>query len=108
MLYTRTKGEAERDLTALEFPHLFIYRPGLLQCDRVESRPTERVARFFAPVMNMLSGGRAAIPVETVAKAMVLDAMETAIADTRNEPSVAVKIISNQAMVDTIKISEVS
>lgn len=58
--------------------------------------------------MNFLSGGRAAIPVETVAKAMVLDAMETAIGETRGEPNVAVKIVSNQAMVDTIKISQVS
>lgn len=33
-LYPRTKGEVEEKVTQLGFEKLFIYRPGLLLCDR--------------------------------------------------------------------------
>lgn len=33
-LYPRTKGEAEESVMNLEFERLFIYRPGILLCDR--------------------------------------------------------------------------
>lgn len=107
-LYSRTKGETETDLTALEFPHLFIYRPGLLQCNRAESRPLERMAGWLAPIMNFCSGGRAAIPVETVAKVMVQDTMDTAITEARKEHTVELKTISNKAMIDSARLLGVS
>lgn len=43
-LYLRVKGEAERDLAALGFPRLLIFRPGLLRGPRAEFRPAERFA----------------------------------------------------------------
>ena len=36
----------------IEFDQLFIYKPGLLQCDREESRPLEFVARKVSTVLD--------------------------------------------------------
>lgn len=105
-LYLRTKGETENDLAALDLPHLSIFRPGYLKCARVESRPMERIIGWFMPFSNFLTGERSAIPTETVAKCMILDAMETACADAKGEPPSAVKIIDNKAMIDSVKLSE--
>lgn len=106
-LYPRIKGETEADLITVDLPHLAIFRPGLLECSRTESRPMERVAGWLAPLMNLVSGGRAAIPTATVARAMLLDAMETTAAYKRGEPRVAVKILGNKAMVDSVKLADI-
>lgn len=66
----------------------------------------ERIAGWFAPLLNVLTGGRAAIPTETVARAMIIDAMEGAVADAKREPRVAVKIVGNKAMVDSVKLAD--
>merc|ERR1712179_365484 len=51
-LYPKTKGQIQKGLSDLKFGLLSIYQPGLLLCDRSESRPGEAVARFFG---NMIS-----------------------------------------------------
>lgn len=105
-LYARTKGQTEADMTALDLPQLAIFRPGLLLCARTESRPLERAASWLAPLMNFVSGERAAIATATVARAMLLDVMETATAARRGEPSVAIKVLDNKAMVNLVKLAD--
>ena len=53
--YNRVKGEVERDLTAMNFPTLLIFRPSLLLGNRNENRLGERLAegamRLFSPLI---------------------------------------------------------
>lgn len=57
--YMRVKGEMERELTALGFPRLLIFRPGLLRGPRAEFRFGERLALATAPLWELfLQGGR--------------------------------------------------
>lgn len=53
--YNRVKGEVERDLSALNFPTLLIFRPSLLLGDRSENRLGERLAegamRLLSPLI---------------------------------------------------------
>jgi uncharacterized protein YbjT (DUF2867 family) len=55
VFYSRTKGELERDLTALGFPSLTIVRPGLIGGERAESRPAEqlgvKVSEWLRPLL---------------------------------------------------------
>ena len=55
VFYSRIKGELEQALRAMKFPSLTLIRPGLLDGDRQESRPAERVAiwmsKVFAPLL---------------------------------------------------------
>lgn len=55
--YVRMKGEIERDILALDFPHTVILRPGLIGGRREESRPTEATIRWIADGMGAVSGG---------------------------------------------------
>ena len=57
--YLRTKGETEAQLRKLGFDRLDVLQPSLLVGKRRESRPLERLATFFAPVMNLLLHGKA-------------------------------------------------
>jgi len=57
--YLRTKGEAEAQVRKLGFDRLDILRPSLLVGRRRESRPLERMAMLFAPLMNLLLHGKA-------------------------------------------------
>ena len=49
----RIKGESEMKLQDLQFEKLFIYRPGLLRCQRSESRPLESMARMFSNLFDV-------------------------------------------------------
>jgi uncharacterized protein YbjT (DUF2867 family) len=55
VFYNRVKGETERDLAAMGFDELVLYRPSLLLGDRRERRPGEALAQrlmpLFAPLM---------------------------------------------------------
>eukprot|EP01111_Echinosteliopsis_oligospora_P011486 TRINITY_DN3807_c0_g1_i1.p1 TRINITY_DN3807_c0_g1~~TRINITY_DN3807_c0_g1_i1.p1 ORF type:complete len:271 (-),score=75.70 TRINITY_DN3807_c0_g1_i1:468-1280(-) len=74
-LYTRTKGEAEEAIKALNFKSIGIFRPSLLMTDREESRPMEALARSVFPKISwMLPRGAKEIKVESVAKVMRIDA----------------------------------
>lgn len=57
--YLRTKGETEAQLRKLGFARLDVLQPSLLVGNRRESRPLERLATIFAPVMNLLLHGKA-------------------------------------------------
>lgn len=57
--YLRLKGEVERDLTALRFKRLDIFRPGLLRGKRGNDRRLgERVGILVAPVVDLFLLGR--------------------------------------------------
>ena len=57
--YLRTKGETEEQLRKLGFERLDVLRPSLLVGKRQESRPLERLAVLFAPLMNLFLHGNA-------------------------------------------------
>lgn len=80
--YNRVKGEVERDLTALNFPTLLIFRPSLLMGDRQATNPddnrlTERLAegvmRLLAPLIPAKYKG---IEASKVANAMLTTAQQ--------------------------------
>lgn len=73
--YIRTKGEVERDLKAVPFKSLDIYRPSLLNGQRQEKRVAEKVMNLLMAVLNPLLFGSLkkyrSIRVQTVARAML-------------------------------------
>jgi uncharacterized protein YbjT (DUF2867 family) len=73
IFYNRIKGEVERDLTALNYPTLLIFRPSLLFGNRSENRFTERIAsgamRLFSPLIPAKFKG---IEADKVANAMMI------------------------------------
>jgi uncharacterized protein YbjT (DUF2867 family) len=73
--YLRTKAEMEDAVSRLGFTGLDIMQPSLLLGSRKAMRPVEMLGSIFAPLDNpILTGAREqyrAIPVETVAKAML-------------------------------------
>ena len=85
-LYPKTKGQIQKALSEMKFGLLSIYQPGLLLCDRTESRPGEAVARFFG---NMISKVTNAGSVSTwkVGQAMISSAKSGQIGD---EPKIDV------------------
>lgn len=78
--YLRTKGELERDISALKFPAIHIMRPGLLLGHREEFRPGERLATRIAPLINLTLYGSLkryrSVAAEKVARAMVAAAKQ--------------------------------
>lgn len=75
--YARTKGELERDVTALGFPRLRLLRPGPLDGDRQEYRPAEVwMLRFLRPLAPILPAGSRPIHAEVVARAAIATALD--------------------------------
>jgi oxidoreductase len=73
MLYPRSKGLVEQHITELGFEKLSIFRPGILVYDgekREKPRLAESILVPFHKPLNFLFGGRAAIGITSVAKAM--------------------------------------
>lgn len=73
--YLKVKGEVERDLAALGFPSLVLFRPSLLLGERDERRPAERVGQVVGRMVGPLLIGPLRryrpVPARTVARAMV-------------------------------------
>ena len=79
--YLRIKGEVEHDVSALGFETLHILRPSVLDGERAESRPAERISiAVLRKVSGVLGTGfkYAPIHVDVVGKAMVKLALSTA------------------------------
>ena len=75
--YSRVKGDLERDLTALNYPTLLIFRPSLLLGDRKEFRLGERISEGLMKVFNPLIPSKyKAIQAQSVANAMYQKAQE--------------------------------
>lgn len=70
-LYTQVKGEVEAKVEELKFDRYSVFRPGVLLCDRQESRPGEWMARkFFGSLPESWTSGWS-VPVLTVVRAML-------------------------------------
>lgn len=98
IFYVKTKGEAERDVIALDFEHTQIFRPSMIMGSREESRPLEKVfIKIFSVVNLLLIGGLnkyKGITAKNIAKAMITAAQQT------NEK---VKVFHWEKMKDLIK-----
>jgi uncharacterized protein YbjT (DUF2867 family) len=74
VFYNRVKGETERDVAASGVPATVAFRPSMLDGDRAESRPAERLGliamRAAGPLLGRLRPTRA----DDVARAMVAEA----------------------------------
>lgn len=76
--YNRVKGEIERDLAALDYPTLLIYRPSLLLGERHESRLGERLAESAMRLLNPLIPAKyKGIDASRVASAMLKTAQQS-------------------------------
>ena len=70
--YLRIKGEAEEAIGALGYPAYTIVRPSLIDVDRGESRPGERVALMAARALRPLISARwQAVTPEAIARALL-------------------------------------
>ncbi|XP_076113647.1 protein HTATIP2-like [Mytilus galloprovincialis] len=92
-LYPKTKGEVEDELKAINFDNLSIFRPGLLLCDREESRPGESCFRCCWKPMPQCIVKASAISTDNLAIGMVYKA---------THPSKKVEIIENKQIYDLI------
>ena len=76
VFYSRTKGELEQALRALMFPSLTLIRPGLLDGDRQENRPAERIAIWLSKSFGQLLPRRyRVVPARRVAHALLESAL---------------------------------
>ncbi len=57
VFYNRTKGETDRDVTALGFEHTHIFRPGVIMGERPENRPLEKALIAACTLLNPLLAG---------------------------------------------------
>ncbi|XP_072045737.1 oxidoreductase HTATIP2-like [Amphiura filiformis] len=71
LLYPQVKGQVEDTVKEMGFEKLSIYRPGLLMCDRKESRAGEWVLRKMLAPVEYAAPGLATTPTSTLAKAMI-------------------------------------
>lgn len=75
IFYVKTKGEAERDIIAVNFDHTHIFRPSMIMGNREESRPLEKVFIKVFSVVNLLLVGKLnkykGIAAKNIAKAMI-------------------------------------
>lgn len=58
VFYTKTKGETERDIIALNFDHTHIFRPSVIMGERKEKRPLEKLGIKISSVINPLFTGK--------------------------------------------------
>lgn len=75
IFYNRVKGETEADVAALGLSTAIAFRPSIIDGDRAESRPAERVSlalmRAFAPVLGKYKPAHA----DAIAAAMMCEAL---------------------------------
>ncbi|XP_039721523.1 protein HTATIP2 isoform X2 [Pteropus medius] len=74
-LYLQVKGEIEDRVEELKFDRYSIFRPGVLLCDRQESRPGEWLIRKFFGSLPVSWASNHSVPVVTVVRAMLNNAV---------------------------------
>ncbi len=72
--YARVKGETEAAIEALGFDNVYALRPSILDGDREESRPLERVGLAFARALGPVLGKYRPTAASAVARTMVAKA----------------------------------
>ncbi len=77
VFYNRVKGELEDAISAIGFEQFVIAQPSLLEGDRPESRPAERIGLMLAKVFGFLiPGSYRPVHVSQVAQALLHEARE--------------------------------
>ena len=73
IFYTRMKGELERDIQLLPFQAIHILQPGMLQGNRKENRPGEKIGLSIIRLLNKIGIAlkQKPVPASIVAKAMI-------------------------------------
>lgn len=73
IFYTRMKGELERDIQLLPFQAIHILQPGMLQGNRKENRPGEKIGLSVIRLLNKIGIAlkQKPVPASIVAKAMI-------------------------------------
>jgi uncharacterized protein YbjT (DUF2867 family) len=72
VFYNRVKGDAETALARLDFASLTILRPSLLDGQRTESRPAERLSlAVLRPVASLIPARWRPVPADAVARCML-------------------------------------
>ncbi|XP_004711691.1 oxidoreductase HTATIP2 [Echinops telfairi] len=74
-LYLQVKGEVEARVEELKFDRYSIFRPGVLLCDRQESRPSEWLVRKIFGSLPESWASAHSVPVVTVVRAMLNNAV---------------------------------
>ena len=78
IFYSKTKGDAERDIIALDFEQTHIFEPSMILGNRIENRPAEKVFMKIVSLINPLLVGSMkkykGIDGKDVAKAMIKSA----------------------------------
>ncbi len=72
--YSRVKGETEAELEKLGFESVYALRPSILDGDREESRPLERVGLAFARALGPVLGKYRPTAASAVARTMIAKA----------------------------------
>jgi uncharacterized protein YbjT (DUF2867 family) len=72
--YASVKGEVEQDLAGLGFESVYALRPSILDGDRAESRPLERVGLVFARALGPVLGKYRPTEASAVARTMIAKA----------------------------------
>jgi uncharacterized protein YbjT (DUF2867 family) len=72
--YARVKGETEAELEKLGFESVYALRPSILDGDREESRPLERVGLAFARALGPVLGKYRPTAASAVARTMIVKA----------------------------------
>jgi uncharacterized protein YbjT (DUF2867 family) len=79
VFYSRTKGEMEAAVSALDFAHVVIVRPSLLEGPRADRRVGERVALAASKLINPILPARyRPVAASAVARAMLASAKSDA------------------------------
>ncbi|KAI9595143.1 hypothetical protein BDF19DRAFT_442335 [Syncephalis fuscata] len=104
-LYPRTKGEIEKGLKELDFPHLSIYQPAFLVTEKERdgpSRPLENIAvNWVMPGIAAIFGeDKTRVPVAVVARAMIRDAFNVANAASASSDVHVAEVFDNKAIID--------
>jgi uncharacterized protein YbjT (DUF2867 family) len=76
--YLRVKGEIERDVAGLGFASCYALRPSMLDGEREESRPAERLGLIVSRALGPLLGRYRPTRVDAVARAMIASALAAA------------------------------
>eukprot|EP00033_Pygsuia_biforma_P001053 GCRY01001199.1.p1 GENE.GCRY01001199.1~~GCRY01001199.1.p1 ORF type:complete len:279 (-),score=29.68 GCRY01001199.1:164-1000(-) len=72
-LYPKTKGLAEEMVTNLHFPSLSIFRPALIDVDRVESRFSEKILISVNHILPSFISRTISVSADSIARALARD-----------------------------------
>jgi len=78
VFYNSVKGEIERDLASLGFLSVYALRPSILDGEREESRPSERLGLLVTRALGPLLGKYRPTPVPAVVRVMIASAKAAA------------------------------